>query len=129
VGAQFGFSMLWLILFSFPLMAGILEICALLRRIMGRRLAANLSKPYSKVLVRLLVLLLLMANIFNLGADISAMGTALQLVIGGNVTVYAILFGAVSVLLQIAFKLRRTPRKRCNHWRDSLRFCCSLSAL
>ena len=107
VGAQFGFSMLWLILFSFPLMAGILEICALLRRIMGRGLAANLSKPYSKVLVRLLVLLLLMANIINLGADIFAMGTALQLVIGGNVTVYAILFGAVSVLLQIYIPYRK----------------------
>ena len=48
-----------------------------------------------------------MANIINLGADISAMGTALQLVIGGNVTVYATLFGAVFVLLQIYIPYRK----------------------
>jgi len=107
VGAQFGFSMLWLMLFSFPLMAGIQEICGRLGRITGRGLAANLSKSYSKTLVRFLVLLLLMANIFNLGADISAMGTGLQLVVGGNVIVYAVLFGAVSLLLQVYIPYRK----------------------
>lgn len=66
--------------------------------------AANLSKPYSKALVRFLVLLLLMANIINLGADISAMGTALQLVIGGNVTVYAILFGRFLFCFRYTFR-------------------------
>ena len=101
VGAQFGFSMLWLIFFSIPLMAGIQEICGRLGRITGRGLAANLSKSYSKTLVRSLVLLLFLANIFNLGADISAMSTGLQLVAGGNVIAYALLFGVVSLLLQV----------------------------
>jgi NRAMP (natural resistance-associated macrophage protein)-like metal ion transporter len=107
VGAQFGFSMLWLMLFSFPLMAGIQEICGRLGRITGQGLAANLAKSHSKTLVRFLVLLLLMANIFNLGADISAMGTGLQLVVGGNVIVYAVLFGAVSLLLQVYIPYRK----------------------
>jgi Mn2+/Fe2+ NRAMP family transporter len=48
-----------------------------------------------------------MANIFNLGADISAMGTGLQLVVGGNVIVYAVLFGAVSLLLQVYIPYRK----------------------
>src|SRR5437868_1821668 len=101
VGAQFGFSMLWLMFFSIPLMAGIQEICGRLGRITGQGLAANLSKSYSKTLVRSLVLLLFLANIFNLGADISAMATGVQLVIGGNVIAYALLFGVVSLLLQV----------------------------
>jgi len=107
VGAQFGFSMLWLMLFSFPLMAGIQEMCGRLGRITGRGLAANLSKTHSKALVRSLVLLLFLANIFNLAADISAMGTALQLVVGGSVIVYAALFGGISLLLQIYVPYRR----------------------
>src|SRR5215470_8427366 len=83
VGAQFGFSMLWTMLFSFPLMAAIQEICARLGRITGVGIAANLKKCYPKTVVRGLVLLLCVANIFNLGADISAMGAAAQLVFGG----------------------------------------------
>jgi len=55
-----------------------------------------------------LVLLLLMANIFNLGADISAMGSGMQLVVwAGNVIVYAVLFGAVSLLLQVYIPYRK----------------------
>src|ERR1700720_3669015 len=82
-GAQFGFAMLWVMLFSFPLMAAIQEICGRLGRITGLGLAANLAKCYPKVLVRFLVLLLCLANIFNLGADVSAMAAAIQLVAGG----------------------------------------------
>ena len=48
VGAQFGFAMLWTMLFSFPLMAAIQEICARLGRITGMGVAANLGKCYPK---------------------------------------------------------------------------------
>src|SRR6266496_6437942 len=78
VGAQFGFDMLWITLFSFPLMAAIQEICGRLGRITGMGVTANLRKAYSKRLVGFLVLLLCVANVFNLGADISAMGAGIQ---------------------------------------------------
>jgi NRAMP (natural resistance-associated macrophage protein)-like metal ion transporter len=100
-GAQFGFAMLWVMLFSFPLMAAIQEICGRLGRITGLGLAANLAKCYPKILVRFLVLLLCLANIFNLGADVSAMAAAIHLVAGGTAAAYALIFGAVSLLLQI----------------------------
>src|SRR5215475_4539227 len=58
VGAQFGFSMLWTMLFTFPLMAAIQEICARLGRITGVGIAANLKRCYSKPLVYFVVLLL-----------------------------------------------------------------------
>jgi NRAMP (natural resistance-associated macrophage protein)-like metal ion transporter len=109
-GAQFGFSMLWIMLFSFPLMAAIQEMCGRLGRITGRGLAANLSKVYPKRLVHSLVLLLCLANIFNLGADVSAMAAAIQLITGGKISAYALTFGAVSLVLQIFVPYRKYQR-------------------
>jgi len=101
VGAQFGFAMLWTMLFSFPLMAAMQEICGRLGRITGMGVAGNLAKCYPKSLVRAVVFFLCLANIFNLGADISAMAAAIKLVVGGNVLLYAVLFGILSLLLQV----------------------------
>jgi len=64
VGAQFGFAMLWTMLFSFPSMAAIREICSRLGRITGMGVAANLADCYPKSVVRGLVFLLCVANIF-----------------------------------------------------------------
>lgn len=80
VGAQFGYGMLWTMLFTFPLMAAIQEICARLGRITGRGVAANLRENYPRSVLLGLVLLLCSANIFNIGADVSAMGACAQLV-------------------------------------------------
>jgi NRAMP (natural resistance-associated macrophage protein)-like metal ion transporter len=106
VGSQFGFAMLWSMLFSFPMMAAIQEICARLGRITGLGVAANLRKCYSKSVVYGVVFLLFLANVFNLGADLSAMAAATQLVTGGNLATYALLFGFVSLLLQIYIPYR-----------------------
>jgi len=101
VGAQFGMGMLWTMLISFPLMAAIQEICARLGRITGAGVAENIRKHYPKPLLYGMVGLLCAANIFNLGADVTAMGAAAQLVFGGSLNAYALLFGLVSLLLQI----------------------------
>jgi NRAMP (natural resistance-associated macrophage protein)-like metal ion transporter len=107
VGAQFGFAMLWTMLFSFPLMAAMQEICGRLGRITGRGIASNLAKCYPKPFVRGVVFFLCIANIFNLGADISAMAASIKLVVGGNVLVYAVFFGLVSLLLQVYVPYRK----------------------
>src|SRR5436309_5089495 len=96
VGAQFGLGMLWTMLFSFPLMAATQEICARLGRITGVGVAKNLRKNYPKQVIYGMVLLLCVANVFNLAADISAMGAALQLVVGGPTGVYALALVALS---------------------------------
>ena len=101
VGAQFGTGMLWTMLFSFPLMSAIQEICARLGRITGEGVAENIRKHYPKPLLYGIVSLLCIANIFNLGADVSAMGAAAQLVFGGSLSAYALAFGFASLLLQI----------------------------
>jgi NRAMP (natural resistance-associated macrophage protein)-like metal ion transporter len=107
VGAQFGFSMLWTMLFSFPLMAAMQEICARLGRITGLGIAANLKNAYPNYVARSVVLLLCLANLFNLGADISAMGAASQLMLGGKPTLYALIFGSLSLVLQVFVPYRK----------------------
>jgi Mn2+/Fe2+ NRAMP family transporter len=46
------------------------------------------------------VLLLLVANVINLGADLGAMGAALGLLVGGPELLYTVLFGVVCILLE-----------------------------
>jgi NRAMP (natural resistance-associated macrophage protein)-like metal ion transporter len=107
VGAEFGFAMLWTMLFSYPLMAAIQEICARLGRITGVGIAANLKRCYSNRLVYGVVFLLCAANLFNLGADVAAMAAAAQLVLGGATAAYAVIFGGISLALQIWVPYRK----------------------
>ena len=101
VGAQFGYGMAWTMLFGFPLLASIQAICARIGTVTGRGIAQNLRNHYPRWLLRVVVLLLLTANMINLGADLGAMGAALGLLVNGPVLLYTILFGAISVLLEI----------------------------
>jgi NRAMP (natural resistance-associated macrophage protein)-like metal ion transporter len=79
VGAQYGYSMLWTMIFIYPFMAGIQEISARLGRITGRGIAGNLRRFYPRWALYSVVGLLLLANVFNIGADIGAMGAAVSL--------------------------------------------------
>src|SRR3954470_14764202 len=82
-GAQFGFSITWTLLFTYPLMAAIQEISARIGRITGQGIAANLRSHYPNWLLQIIVALVLVANTINIGADLGAMGDALALLIGG----------------------------------------------
>jgi Mn2+/Fe2+ NRAMP family transporter len=107
VGAQFGYGMAWTLVFSYPLMAAIQEISARIGRVTGFGIAGNLRRHYSAWLSGSIVLLLLSANLINLGADLGAMGAALKLLIGGPALLYVVLFGALSAALQIFVRYAR----------------------
>ena len=98
---MFGYSMMWLMLFSLPLMIAIQEVCARIGRVTGMGIAANMRKHYPASLMYMIVSLLCLANIFNLGADIGAMGAAAQLLFGGPLLPYVIAFTIFSLLLQM----------------------------
>src|SRR5438105_15228114 len=83
-GAQLGFSVSWTMLFSFPLMVAIQEISARLGRTTGRGIGGNICRHYPRSLVHGIVVLLLVANTINLGADLGAMGDALRMLVGGS---------------------------------------------
>jgi NRAMP (natural resistance-associated macrophage protein)-like metal ion transporter len=107
VGAQFGFSMLWTMLLTYPLMAGIQEISAWIGRVTGLGLAGNIRRHYSSMILYPLVALLLIANVINLSADIGAMGSALQMLVGGSALLYSVVFGLISVIAAIVIPYRQ----------------------
>ena len=109
-GAQFGFNMLWTVLFTYPLMVGIQVVSARIGRVTGHSLATNIRKHYPAWLLYSIVGLLLIANIINIAADIAAMGEALKLLIGGYTHLYAIGFGVTSLVLQILIPYSRYVR-------------------
>ena len=100
IGAHFGYGLAWTMLFSFPLMAVIQVVSAHIGSVTGCGIAQNLRRHYSPWLLRGLVMLLLVANVINLGADLGAMGAALGLLIGGPQLLYVAAFGLGCVLLE-----------------------------
>jgi NRAMP (natural resistance-associated macrophage protein)-like metal ion transporter len=106
-GAQFGFSMCWVMLFTFPLMAAIQEISGRIGRVTGQGIAGNIRTHYSKLLLRAIVGLLLVANIINLGADLGAMGDAVTLLIGGPAHLYVVLFALGCAALETFSRYER----------------------
>lgn len=109
-GAQFGFGMLWTLLFTYPLMMGIQIVSARLGRVTGNGLAANIRMVCPAPVLYLIVGLLVFANTINIAADVAAMGDAVHLAVGGPAHWYAIGFGLVSVLLQVFIPYTRYVR-------------------
>jgi len=107
VGAAFGYSMAWVMLFSYPLMAAIQVVSARIGCVTGMGIAANLRRHYPTWLLRCAVGVLLIANVANLGADLGAMGAALQLLVGGPSLPFTIGFGVACVLLETFLSYRR----------------------
>ncbi len=106
-GAQFGYSMCWVMLFTWPLMAAIQEVSARIGRVTGQGIAGNIRAHYSLWLLRVMVVLLLVANIVNLGADLGAMGDALRLLIGGPAQLYVVCFAAGCAFLEVFSRYER----------------------
>jgi NRAMP (natural resistance-associated macrophage protein)-like metal ion transporter len=98
VGAQFGYTLLWTMLISYPLMAAIQEICGRIGRVTGCGLAANLRKNYPKSLLFFVLLVMSAANVFNLGADLGAMGSSVALLVPGHAKLFTLIFGVFSLL-------------------------------
>jgi NRAMP (natural resistance-associated macrophage protein)-like metal ion transporter len=109
-GAQFGFSMLWTVLITYPLMVGIQIVSARIGRVSGHGLASNIRQHYPAWLLYMIVGLLLIANTINIAADVAVMGDALKLIIGGPAHVYAVSFGVISLLLQVFVPYHRYVR-------------------
>jgi NRAMP (natural resistance-associated macrophage protein)-like metal ion transporter len=100
-GAQFGYGLLWSVAFTTPLMIGIQVVSARIGRVTGHGLAANIRDHFPRPLVHVVVSLLLAANIFNIAADLGAMGDALVLIAGGQSSIYIVFFALLSLTLQI----------------------------
>jgi NRAMP (natural resistance-associated macrophage protein)-like metal ion transporter len=101
VGAQFGYGLAWTMLFSLPFMIVIQEISGRIGAVTGRGITDNLRRHYHPWIVRSIVVLLLVANVINLGADLGASGAALSLLWGGSSRAYTVGFGVLWVLAEV----------------------------
>lgn len=101
-GAQYGFQLLWLAPFTFPLMAIIQEMCARIGLVTGSGLAANIRQHYPRWVLYTCTALLFLANTLNIGADLGAMAKGVQLIFPEFGFVSLVLFFALfSLSLQI----------------------------
>ncbi len=106
-GAQFGFAISWTMLLSYPLMTAIQEISARIGRTTGRGIAGNIRQCYPGWLVHVIVALLVVANTINIGADLSAMGDAVNFLVGGPPLLHVIVLAAICAALQIFISYAR----------------------
>lgn len=106
-GAQFGFAITWTLLFTYPLMAVIQEISGRIGRTTGHGIAGNIRQHYPNWILQTVVALLLIANTINIGADLGAMGDAVDLLIGGPKAFFVVFFGVLCAALQVLMQYTR----------------------
>ncbi len=106
-GAQFGYGLMWTMVLCYPLMSAVQLVSAHIGRVTGVGLANNLTSTFPKKFVGLLIGILLIANIINIGADLSAMAAAARLVVGGNEHALVIGMAVISTVLQLFVPYRR----------------------
>jgi NRAMP (natural resistance-associated macrophage protein)-like metal ion transporter len=109
-GAQFGYGQLWTSVFMLPLQTAIQEACARIGAVTGKGIAAIIKENYSKKVLYFLVILMLIANIINLGADIGAMAEAAKLIIPVNFVILTLFFTSITLMLEIFITYKKYAR-------------------
>lgn len=101
VGAKFGLGIIWMAAWLLPMMMAIQEVCARIGIVTNRGLAGVLQKHYRKKIVTVIVILLIIANVVNIGADLGAMAASLQMLTNINFYVAAIFFAILIIMLEV----------------------------
>jgi Mn2+/Fe2+ NRAMP family transporter len=99
-GAQFGYDMLWMFVLSYPSMVALQLVSGRIAVSTGKGLTANMREHYARPLFYLAVARFVVANTFNIAADVVAMGVAVQLLWHGSL----VLFAALSCILSLALQ-------------------------
>jgi NRAMP (natural resistance-associated macrophage protein)-like metal ion transporter len=100
-GAKFGYGQLWTVLVMLPLMVSVQEACARIGAVTGHGLSTVIKTNYSKKVLYAAVLLVVVANTINIGADIGALAAAAQLLVPVNFTILTLGFTALILVLEI----------------------------
>jgi NRAMP (natural resistance-associated macrophage protein)-like metal ion transporter len=107
-GAQFGFGMAWLVLFLYPMMTAVQEMCARIGLVTGSGLAAVIKQKYSRKIIFPLTSLLLIANMINIGTDIGAIAASIRLIVPQlPVIVTTLSFTAFIILSEVFVPYRK----------------------
>ena len=100
-GASLGYGTLWTALATLPLTMAVQLICARIGLVTGRGLAGAVRRHYSRPFLYVACLLLLVANVFNIAADLAGMADAASMLTGVWRLVWVPLFGATVMVLTI----------------------------
>lgn len=106
-GAQFGYGLLWTMMFTYPLMCAVQLVSARIGRVTGHGLAGAMRQVIGVPATSVLVALLVVTNMVNIGADIAAMGAAGELVTGISGHALTLAFALVSLLMQVFIPYHR----------------------
>lgn len=82
-GARFGYSFLWVAILSFPLMVAIQEMCARIGLVTRKGLTRVIREHYPPLFHRLVLAVSVPAILFNIGANLSAMGAVTEMLVPG----------------------------------------------
>ena len=107
VGAQFGYGLAWTLVITTPLMTAVQEIAARMGRVTGAGLGAAMRRSMPRWLTLTILSLLVIANVFNLGADIGAIAEACKLLAGGPAQVYAVGVAVFCAACEVYLAYRR----------------------
>ena len=100
-GAAYGFGLLWIFPFVFPLLLAVQESCSRIGAVTGKGLAAVIKENYNKKLLYMSVLLVVVANTVNIGADLGAMAATTQLFVDLPFYLLAVLYAILIILLVV----------------------------
>ncbi len=105
-GASFGYGLLWTAGFTFPLMAAVQLVCARIGLVSGRGLAGAVRQHYPRSFLYVACALLLVANVFNIAADLSGMADAVEMLAGVSSHVSIPIFGALLLFVTVYMSYR-----------------------
>ena len=100
-GAALGYGMLWTAIATFPLMAAVQLICARIGLVSGRGLAGAVRRHYPRPFLYAACLVLLVANVFNIAADLGGMAEAAKLLTGIPTLAFVPVFGVAIMTLTV----------------------------
>lgn len=104
VGAAFGYAILWTAAWLLPIMFAIQEVSARIGIVANHGLANVIQKHYGRKIVLVLVVLLIVANVVNIGADLGAMAASFKMLTGADLYFGAVMFALIIILIEIFFQ-------------------------
>ena len=103
-GAQMGTAMLWTAFITWPFMGCVQFMCARIGMVTGMGLGDALRRKGPRWLMFFGAVGLLAANTINVGADLSAMADAAEMLSGINSHIYVVIFGIAITYATVRFR-------------------------
>ena len=92
-GAQYGTTLLWTALFTWPLMMAVQTMCARIGMVTGQGIAGALRHKFPRPVLLAAAVALFIANTINVGADLAGMADAAELLTGVDSHVWVVVLG------------------------------------